>query len=126
MTTYKNGKLLLVEDDFELRETLEEIFFLYDIPFDVAKSASEAKKQVSNSDAPYSLVLSDYLMPGESGLDFFMYLKELEIYREIPFFILSARTEDEVREKCRNAGVTDFIKKPFEMQTLVDLIKQYV
>lgn len=122
----KNGKLLLVEDDIELRETLEEIFLLHDITHDVAENAPDAKQHILQNKHPYALVLSDYLMPGESGLDFFIFLRKQEGYREVPFYILSARTEDEVKYRCKNAGVTDFIKKPFEMQMILDVVKKHI
>lgn len=121
-----NGKLLLVEDDVELRETLEEIFMIHGISHDVAKNVSDAKERVFESEHPYRLVLSDFLMPGENGLEFFNFLKQQNGYAEIPFYILSARTEDEVRDLCKDAGVTDFIKKPFQMQKLVDLVKDEI
>ena len=119
-----NGKLLLVEDDIELRETLEEIFMIHGISHDVAKNVTEAKERITQSEIPYKLVLSDFLMPGENGVEFFNFLKQQNGYADIPFYILSARTEDEVRDLCRDAGVTDFIKKPFQMQKLVDLVKK--
>ncbi len=126
MENNTNGKLLLVEDDKELRETLEEIFEIHDFSFDVAKNVTEAKQCVKLEERPYTLVLSDYLMPGESGLDFFKFLKQEVGYTEIPFYILTARTEDEVRSKCVEAGVTDFFEKPFKMQTLVDLVNSHL
>jgi len=126
MENNTNGKLLLVEDDKELRETLEEIFEIHDFTFDVAKNVTEAKQYVKLEERPYMLVLSDYLMPGESGLDFFKFLKQEVGYTEIPFYILTARTEDEVRSKCVEAGVTDFFEKPFKMQTLVDLVNSHL
>ena len=126
MENNTNGKLLLVEDDKELRETLEEIFEIHDFSFDVAKNVTEAKQYVKLEERPYTLVLSDYLMPGESGLDFFKFLKQEVGYTEIPFYILTARTEDEVRSKCVEAGVTDFFEKPFKMQTLVDLVNSHL
>jgi len=126
MENNTNGKLLLVEDDKELRETLEEIFEIHDFSFDVAKNVTEAKQCVKLEERPYTLVLSDYLMPGESGLDFFKFLKQEVVYTEIPFYILTARTEDEVRSKCVEAGVSDFFEKPFKMQTLVDLVNSHL
>jgi len=126
MENNTNGKLLLVEDDKELRETLEEIFEIHDFSFDVAKNVTEAKQCVKLEERPYTLVLSDYLMPGESGLDFFKFLKQEVGYTEIPFYILTARTEDEVRSKCVEAGVSDFFEKPFKMQTLVDLVNSHL
>ena len=126
MENNTNGKLLLVEDDKELRETLEEIFEIHDFSFDVAKNVTEAKQCVKLEERQYTLVLSDYLMPGESGLDFFKFLKQEVGYTEIPFYILTARTEDEVRSKCVEAGVSDFFEKPFKMQTLVDLVNSHL
>lgn len=124
MAPETNGKLLLVEDDIELRETLEEIFLLHNLPFDVAKNVPEAKELVKGTINPYSLVLSDYLMPGESGLDFYEFLKRQNGYESIPFYILSARTEDEVKNKCMDAGVSGFVKKPFEIRQLVEIVKR--
>jgi DNA-binding response OmpR family regulator len=123
MTT--NKKLLLVEDDKELRETLEDILFINDIDFHLAENAEAAKYLVKQNKLPYHLVLSDYLMPGESGLDFFEYLNTLMRYKNIPFYIITARTENDIRHKCLSAGVTDFIEKPFEMNLFIKIIRKH-
>lgn len=120
-----NNKLLLVEDDNELRETLEDIFLISGVDYDVAENVAKAEELIALEDLPYHLILSDYLMPGQSGLDFFDKIKAMEMYQRIPFYILTARTEDEIRDKCINAGVSGFIEKPFEMEFLMKLIKKH-
>ena len=121
-----NNKILLVEDDRELRETLRDLIELSEIKADISESAEVALRYIEKEENKYNLILSDYLMPGMSGLDLFSKVRRLEGYEDTPFFIISARTDQDIRQKCIQAGISGFLNKPFEIEELIKLIRIYI
>lgn len=119
-------KLLLVEDNNELRETLVDILEISGIYFDAAEDVEDALRFIDNPNNTYQLILSDYLMPGKSGLEFLEIIKSRKEYESTPFYILSARTDKEVKDKFKKKGITGFVDKPFEMDALLDLIRKHL
>ncbi|MDR9418657.1 response regulator [Gracilimonas sp.] len=121
-----NNKILLVEDDPELRDTLQDVFELSGIEADISKDAKGALRCIEKEENRYNLILSDYLMPGMNGLLLFSEIRKLRKYENTPFYIISARTDKENKDKCRQAGVSGFIEKPFNISELVKLTSRYV
>lgn len=120
-----NNKILLVEDDPELRETLQDIFELYGIEAEITEDANAALKSIVEEENIFSLIFSDYLMPGMSGLVLFSEIRKLPGFEDTPFYIFSARTDKETKDKCLQGGVTGFIEKPFNINELIELLRKY-
>lgn len=60
------------------------------------------------------LILSDYSMPGMNGLEFCRLLKSNPVTRDIPFIFITVADSSEEKRQAFEAGVVDFISKPFE------------
>jgi DNA-binding NtrC family response regulator len=118
-------KILLVEDDLELRDTLSDIFDIYGFDCDFAESYDNALECINRYESNYCLIISDFLMPGKNGIDLFLKVKSLESYKTVPYVIFSARTDAETLKLIKKSGVTDFIKKPFEIDRMSELIRKY-
>jgi DNA-binding response OmpR family regulator len=118
-------KILLVEDDLELRDTLSDIFEMLGFNSDFAESYDNALEYINDYEPTYCLIISDFLMPGKNGIDLFLKVRSLESYKDVPFVIFSARTDEETLKMIKNNGVTDFIKKPFEIDKMSELIKKF-
>ncbi|MFD2531737.1 response regulator [Gracilimonas halophila] len=116
----------MVEDDPELRETLQDIFELNGLEADLAEDAKAALKYIKQEEGEYNIILSDYLMPGMSGLVLFSEIRKLSGYKKTPFYILSARTDKETKDKCFKVNVTGFIDKPFNISELIKLLSKYI
>jgi response regulator RpfG family c-di-GMP phosphodiesterase len=112
--------ILVVDDDDALRESLQA--GLEDLGYraDVARSVSEARARLSR--AEYSLVLSDYDMPGGSGLDLLGYVRD--VYPHLPFIMITGHVNAELACRAISAGALDFLPKPFEFPELVRIIDQ--
>ncbi|MFW5657949.1 MAG: response regulator [Bacteroidota bacterium] len=68
------------------------------------------------------LILLDLLMPKINGYDFLKEVKARNDTKEIPVIVISAVTEAENIKKTMNMGAIDFIKKPVDIQELVDKV----
>jgi two-component system sensor histidine kinase/response regulator len=117
-------KVLLVEDEVALRETLEEILELNDFDVKVAGSGEEAL-EIINTWIP-DLFVSDIMMPGITGYDLIRKVHEQSELAEIPFIFLSALASREDQNKGIEAGAKGYITKPFKSAELIALIKQYI
>ena len=68
------------------------------------------------------LILLDLLMPKISGFDFLQLLKSDEKTSNIPVMVVSAITDEEVIKRIMELGAVDFLKKPIDIQYLVDRV----
>ena len=68
------------------------------------------------------LILLDLLMPRINGFEFLQELKNDESKSKIPVVVVSALTEPENIKKALELGACDFIKKPVDIQNLVEIV----
>lgn len=73
----------------------------------------------------YDLILMDMQMPVMNGFEATQKIRELEDYRETPIIALTAFAMKGDREKCLEAGATDYIPKPIDSQEFIDKVKYY-
>ena len=105
----KNMKILLVDDDEWIRDSLS-LFFEAEgcnlLTFETAEEGMEAVKQQA-----YDIVISDYKLPGMDGLEFLRRVKEKQ---PNAFEILvTAYANCEIEKEANAIGVKDIIPKPF-------------
>lgn len=112
----KRPVLIVAEDDPDILHNLVEYFESLDfIVYGVLSGelAYEMAQRVSPD-----LIISDLIMPGLCGLSLLQRLAEFEKTRGVPFLILSARVDSDLRERARQFGAVDFVTKPFSLATL--------
>ena len=66
------------------------------------------------------LVVLDLMMPGVDGLEVCRRLKAGEETKDVPIIILSARVQDEDRQRSYALGVSEFVTKPFDPAELIE------
>ena len=110
-------KIALVEDDINMRKTLE-IAFAERSQYELLsfKSAKDALKKLDDS---FDLVITDLTMPAMDGLEF---LRELGGKYEA-IVITGNATLNKAIEAMR-LGAKDFLQKPFELETLIEAINR--
>ncbi len=110
-------KIAIVEDDINMRKSLEIALGDYD-EFEV-KTFRNAKEALKKLDDSYDLVISDITMPGMNGIEF---IEKLDGRFEV-IIITGNATLGRAIESIR-LGVSDFLTKPFEVETLVEAIRR--
>jgi len=114
-------KILLVEDSNFVRrsakKTLTELGFKN---VSEAEDGNEAIKQLQEADR-IEVIISDWVMPNKDGYELLLWVRSQEKYRHIPFIMATARGEKKQVNKAIEAGVTDFITKPFSGNELLEL-----
>jgi DNA-binding NtrC family response regulator len=112
------GRVLIVDDDHDLLFIIGEYLESYEIDFDLAGDASQARKRLSRRN--YDLVISDLNMPGESGLDLFRYVSSRR--PELPFILMTGNRDPRMKREAISMGVCDFVEKPFHLSHLKSII----
>ena len=69
------------------------------------------------------LILLDLLMPKISGFDFLKDIKKRKDTRDTPVIIVSALADDENIDRIMDMGAIDFVKKPIDLQYLVNKVE---
>ena len=113
--------ILVVEDDTAIREMVA--FALRKADFRVTLAANTDAALVSITDAPPDLILLDWMLPGLSGLDLARRLRGEKMGGEVPIIMLTARGEEIDRVNGLEAGVDDYVVKPFSTRELVARIR---
>jgi len=114
-----NGKKVLVVDDdirnvFALTSALE----THGMEVLHAESGKEGIDLLKRS-ADIDAVLMDVMMPGLDGIDTMRIVRQLDGYRELPIIAVTAKAMIGDREKCIEAGATDYVAKPVNMDVLL-------
>ena len=109
--------ILLVEDDKAIAEMVQGALERSGFHCDLALDASEAERLLA-SKRP-ALMLLDWMLPGISGIEFVRRMRREEAYRDLPVIMLTARSEEADRVAGFEAGVDDYLGKPFSVRELV-------
>ncbi|MBO9422256.1 MULTISPECIES: response regulator [Stappiaceae] len=106
--------LLLVDDDSRIRDLLGRL--LKDNGYRVSAAANAAEARVCLSGLEFDLIILDVMMPGETGTELATSLRETS---QVPILMLTARTDAPDRIAGLEAGVDDYLGKPFEPKELL-------
>jgi PAS domain S-box-containing protein len=115
--------VLLVEDNeiniFMAQTILEELTCTVSI----ARNGLEAVEKVSQHD--FDIVLMDMRMPEMNGIQATKIIREKLLITSLPIIALTANALKDDKEKCLNAGMDDFMSKPFERADLILMLNKY-
>ena len=114
----ERAKLLVVDDDGELRELTQA--YLTQQGFDVATVPNAAAMDAFLAEQRVDLVLLDLMLPGEDGLSI---ARRLKHRANLPIIMISAQGEDVDRIVGLEIGADDYIAKPFNPRELLARIR---
>ncbi len=106
--------ILVVDDDRRLRALVATFLGKHGYRVTTAASAAEARAYLESLE--FELIVLDVMMPGESGVDFARGLREQS---DIPILMLTARSELSDRVLGLEAGVDDYLGKPYDPKELL-------
>ncbi|MDH5628643.1 MAG: response regulator [Gammaproteobacteria bacterium] len=112
-----NKKILLIEDEQAIREMLKLALERECFEVTEAEDARAGFQQLQKQ--PADLVIVDWMMPGESGVDLIKRIRKNEVLSEIPVIMLTARVEERDKVKGLDFGADDYITKPVALRELV-------
>ena len=114
-------RILIVEDEPAIRDMVA--FALSRAGYEPAHAADAMRAQESIAERVPDLILLDWMLPGMPGLDLARRLRRDGLTREVPIIMLTARGEENDRVSGLDAGVDDYVVKPFSARELIARIK---
>ncbi|HEX3777802.1 MAG TPA: response regulator [Polyangiaceae bacterium] len=113
----RNFRVLLAEDNEFNRALIERVLKTLNCEVDLAPTGRDAVRRFHHGD--YDLVLMDCHMPDLDGLEATRQIRAVESPgRRVPIVAVTAGTVPGARQACLQAGMDDFIAKPFSLSTL--------
>ena len=120
MAELKNKKVLIIDDEPELIETVRMRLEANGYNVIAATDGDEGVAK-AKSECP-DLILLDLIMPRVDGLRALSILKKDDRAKLIPVVILTAKNEDDYILDAGRLGAVDYLVKPVNMQTLVEVV----
>ncbi len=124
-TTFSGKKVLVVDDDvrniFALTSLLED-HHLNVVHAENGRAGIELLKTSPDVD----LVLMDIMMPGMDGYETMKTIRQLPQFRSLPIIALTAKAMKGDRRKCIDAGASDYITKPVDLDQLFSVLRVWV
>lgn len=118
-------KILIVDDDtrniFAMSLTLRSKGY-------TCISATDASLAIKllQQDSSIGVVLLDMMMPEMDGYEAIGHIRNIENLKELPIFAVTAQAMPGDREKCLAAGANAYISKPVNVDTLIELLNNYL
>jgi len=112
-------RLLLVEDDLSIGESLKELLVRLGYLVDWAKNKTEGLEKIFADD--YDLLILDWMLPDGNGLDLCREVRQEKI--NTPVLILTAKGQVDDKVEGFESGADDYLSKPFDMRELQARIK---
>ncbi|MEX0359445.1 MAG: response regulator [Allomuricauda sp.] len=119
----KGKRILIVDDDMRNIYALETVLEEAEMVVTVATNGAEAVDEVKNGE--FDAVLMDIMMPVMDGYEATQKIRAMG-HTELPIIALTAKAMKGDREKCLEAGVSDYMSKPLDVEKLMSLLRVWL
>ena len=109
------GRVLVVDDESDIRESLELLLASEGYSVELAQNATEGLQKMESSG--YDLVLLDLMMPDKSGMQVIEEVRQRD--KDTPIFMITAYGSVEKAVQALKAGANDYFSKPWENDKLI-------
>ena len=116
-----SNKVLVIEDEPDIRKTLEYNLSREGYIVESCGSIEEANTFLENPS--YSIIILDLMLPDGSGLDLCRQIKSNSTIQEIPILILTAKDDEVDKVVGFELGADDYVTKPFSVRELILRVK---
>jgi hypothetical protein len=124
-TILKDKKILIVDDDirniFAMTSLLER-YGMQILSAETGKAALEKLQSIPDVD----VALMDIMMPDMDGYDTMRAIRKFGKFRALPVIALTAKAMKGDREKCIDAGASDYIAKPVDSTELLSMLRLWL
>jgi CheY-like chemotaxis protein len=121
----KHKRVLVVDDDVRNIFALSSVLERHGMGVVSAGTGQEAIEKVAD-DRDIDLVLMDIMMPGMDGYDTMRAIRAKPDSRALPIIALTAKAMKGDREKCLEAGASDYLAKPVVTDQLLGVLRQWL
>ena len=114
--------ILTVDDSRTMRDML--LMTLSEAGYQVAQAEDGVEGLARLKDGCPDAIITDINMPKLDGYGFIQGVRNDAQYRATPILVLSTESSTEKKARARDAGATGWIVKPFQAETLLDVIRR--
>jgi CheY-like chemotaxis protein/HPt (histidine-containing phosphotransfer) domain-containing protein len=118
-------RVLLVEDQLINQQVVAEILQLSGIKVATVSNGAEAIARLSEDPEDFDIVLMDIQMPIMDGYEATRQIRARSDLAALPIIAMTAHAMQEERERCLQAGMNDYLSKPFEVEELLHRLAQW-
>ena len=118
-------KVLVVDDDIRNIFALNSLLERHSMQVICATNGEEAIKLLESTDG-LSLVLMDVMMPDMDGYETMRRIRSKPQFQMLPIIALTAKAMKGDREKCLDAGASDYVAKPVNTDQLLSLVRMWL
>ena len=117
-----DARILVVDDEMDIRESLETLLQFEGYRVDMAATANDGAKALERSN--YDLVLLDLMLPDRSGMELLHEVRQRDA--DLPIIMLTAYGSLEVAVNALKAGANDYLAKPWDNEKLLVEIRTQI
>lgn len=124
----KTTRILVADDANTIRRLLKNT--LRDVGFELVDDANNGKvalelllKNYENK-TPYEILIIDWNMPLMTGMELLKFVRSQPQFENLPFVMLTSENQMELVAECVNAGVSQYVIKPFTNNMIMDKINR--
>jgi CheY-like chemotaxis protein len=121
----RSRKALVVDDDARNIFALTTLLESHDMNVINATNGRQAIELIENTD-DIDIVLMDIMMPEMDGFETMRQIRNDAKFRTLPILALTAKAMKGDREKCLDAGASDYIAKPVNTEQLLSLMRVWL
>ncbi|HOJ49226.1 MAG TPA: response regulator [Spirochaetota bacterium] len=118
-------RVLVIDDSNVIKANTESIITKNGFEFEHAFDGKEAINILKAGFEP-NIIICDINMPNMDGLEFLEWVKNEDNFKFIPVVMLTTETEIQLMQKAKKLGASGWIIKPFDEDTLIEVIKKFI
>ncbi|NNM60255.1 MAG: response regulator [Legionellales bacterium] len=122
---YHNEQVLLVDDDMRNVYALSHVLKTFGLNI-LAAGNGQLALDILSKNPDIKLILMDIMMPVMDGYQAIAKIRENPALQHIPIIATTAKAMQGDKEKCIEIGATDFLPKPIDIDSLLNLIKKWI
>jgi HAMP domain-containing protein/CheY-like chemotaxis protein/signal transduction histidine kinase len=121
----RDQKVLVVDDDVRNIFALNSLLERHGMNVVTATNGHDAIAMLDDH-PDISLILTDVMMPEMDGYETMRRIREIPAFRRLPIIALTAKAMKGDREKCLQAGASDYVAKPVNTEQLLSLVRMWL
>jgi CheY-like chemotaxis protein len=121
----RDRKVLVVDDDVRNIFALNSLLERHGMNVITATNGQDAITLLENN-PDLSLILMDVMMPDMDGYETMRRIRDIPEFHQLPIISLTAKAMKGDREKCLQAGASDYVAKPVNTDQLLSLVRMWL
>lgn len=125
INSYKNARVLVVEDNILNQEVLEGILTIFGITPIFANTGVECIELLN--ERKFDLIFMDIVMPEMDGFETTSKIRNSQKeYSDIPIVAITGKNENDEVKRCFKVGMNDFLNKPIQIELVSNILRDYL